>query len=277
MPRLGPLLFLVLLFLVLSLTPVAADAPVPPPSLDQERIAQATPTELLPYREWMAQAPLAEVQGLLDRGADVTARDAEGHTPLHWAVFNVTPAVAALLLDRGADPTLRDNANQLPVDLAGEHEPRPGKTEAALERGRASVASLGEADRQIRARTWSAIGALLSDQGEGVDYAAAIAGATGGIAQNPADAAAYATRGSAKYALGQYHAALVDFDRALALNPTYAHAYHDRGTTQARLGRRPEARADYQHALVFAQEAGDEHLIAEVRRTLGRLDNTDAP
>ena len=43
-------------------------------------------------------------------------------TPLHWAAAqNPTPTVVALLLDRGADATAQDAAGETPVDLAAEN------------------------------------------------------------------------------------------------------------------------------------------------------------
>ena len=69
----------------------------------------------------------AVVALLLDRGAEVNARDESGETPLHEAARrNTPPAVVALLLDRGADATLRDNNNKLPADYAQENEQLQG-------------------------------------------------------------------------------------------------------------------------------------------------------
>ena len=50
-----------------------------------------------------ANADASTVAALLDRGADIAAKDADGWVPLHFAaVYNAEPAVAALLLNRGA-------------------------------------------------------------------------------------------------------------------------------------------------------------------------------
>ena len=44
-----------------------------------------------------ANADASSIAALLDRGADIEARNEEGWTPLHFAVFgNAEPAVAAL-------------------------------------------------------------------------------------------------------------------------------------------------------------------------------------
>ena len=71
----------------------------------------------------MVSARPAAVQAQLDRGADLTARNEHGMTPLHEAAgFSTTPAVVALLLDRGADPKARDKDGKLPVEYAAENE-----------------------------------------------------------------------------------------------------------------------------------------------------------
>ena len=70
------------------------------------------------------------VELLLDRGADVQARDKGGwksaprQTPLHRAAArSPNPAVVELLLNRGADASLRDGEGRLPVDLAEKNVP----------------------------------------------------------------------------------------------------------------------------------------------------------
>ena len=88
------------------------------------------------------------------------------------------------------------------------------------------------------------------------------------IELNPTYGAAYNNRGLTKHDLGQPVAALADIDRAIELNPTFAEAYDSRGLAKHALGRIAEAREDFEKALVSAQEAGNEALVAEVRRNL---------
>ena len=88
------------------------------------------------------------------------------------------------------------------------------------------------------------------------------------IELNPTYGAAYNNRGLTKHDLGQPVAALADIDRAIELNPTFAEAYDSRGLAKHALGRIAEAREDFEKALVLAQEAGNEALVAEVRRNL---------
>lgn len=50
------------------------------------------------------------VRGLIEAGADVNARDAEGNTPLILASFYAGPQTVALLLEKGADVNLANRA-----------------------------------------------------------------------------------------------------------------------------------------------------------------------
>ena len=55
---------------------------------------------------------------LLDRGADIEARDQWDRTPLHLACVWGHPDTARLLLDRGADVNARDEWGDTPIDYA---------------------------------------------------------------------------------------------------------------------------------------------------------------
>ncbi len=70
----------------------------------------------LHFAAWYDSLAVAEL--LLDRGADYEARDEWQRTPLHWAAAHNSQAVAKLLLDRGAKIEARDVNQQTPMHLA---------------------------------------------------------------------------------------------------------------------------------------------------------------
>ena len=60
-------------------------------------------------------------QLLIKHGADVNAKDNYGNTPLHYC--GTTPGtvkVAKVLLENGADPTVKNMRGKTPLDLANE-------------------------------------------------------------------------------------------------------------------------------------------------------------
>ena len=187
---------------------------------------------------------------------------------------------------------------------------RQGKIEEAIEQWRSIATVAGEENPQLQARAWFSIGYLRS-VGERADLKAAMDAYTKAIELNPTDAiaynnrgyvkknlgrpeeaiqdydraielnptlaSAYSNRGYAKNDLGQHEAALADLNQAIKLNPTLAVAYNNRGIANQNLAHITEAREDFEKALVLAQEAGNEALVAEVRRNLSRLDNNEEP
>ena len=61
----------------------------------------------------------AEIDDLLASGADPTARDAGGCTPLHYAADNNTVGeVARALFEAGADPEICEGYGRKPLDYA---------------------------------------------------------------------------------------------------------------------------------------------------------------
>ena len=83
---------------------------------DQREAKPIAPDLVTAIRD--ADAPA--VRKLIDSGADVNARDAEGNTPLILASFYASPKCVALLLEKGADPNIcsKDGASPLHAALA---------------------------------------------------------------------------------------------------------------------------------------------------------------
>jgi ankyrin repeat protein len=74
------------------------------------------------------------VSTLLQRGADMNARDQFGHTALWFAATNHGGhvAVVRLLLGTGADPTLADSKGRTPLDWASMNDPHRNPAVVAI-------------------------------------------------------------------------------------------------------------------------------------------------
>jgi ankyrin repeat protein len=80
------------------------------PSRNEMRVA--------PLHSAVARRSLGVARLLLDRGADVNARQAGGFTPLHGAAADGDRAMAELLVERGGDPAVRDEGGRTPAEIA---------------------------------------------------------------------------------------------------------------------------------------------------------------
>ena len=60
-----------------------------------------------------------QINAILDNGAYVNARDVNQVTPLHYASINGNMEVAKALVDRGADIDAKDKFNRTPHDMTG--------------------------------------------------------------------------------------------------------------------------------------------------------------
>jgi ankyrin repeat protein len=82
------------------------------------RLPSRNEMHVAPLHSAVARRCLAVARLLLDRGADVNARQAGGYTPLHGAAANDDRPMAELLVERGADPLSRNDEGRTPRDLA---------------------------------------------------------------------------------------------------------------------------------------------------------------
>ena len=94
---------------------------------------------------------------LISQGADVTAADASGLTPLHHVVRNTTAAAVSIVQAccmAGADPAAKDKAGNTPLSEA---KKRKAPVLAVLEACAAKGRPVGEAEMEtLRACAWYA-------------------------------------------------------------------------------------------------------------------------
>ena len=102
--------------------PALADATSSPANVESPTAtasAAAVDCEAWNTREFFRAATAADVSACLAEGSDPEARDDDGWTPLHWAVFgNDGSEVIRTLLARGADLNARDYRDRTPLNSA---------------------------------------------------------------------------------------------------------------------------------------------------------------
>jgi len=82
------------------------------PQLTQELIEEMN-------KNWR-EVDISKLQDLIERGADVRAKDDDGWTPLHWASWKDNVEIAELLIEKGADLEAKDNSGRTPLHWAAE-------------------------------------------------------------------------------------------------------------------------------------------------------------
>ncbi len=61
---------------------------------------------------------LEKIQELLDNGEDINSRNESGETALHWLVYHSTTDVMQFLIERKADVNAKDNFDRTPLMAA---------------------------------------------------------------------------------------------------------------------------------------------------------------
>ena len=90
------------------------------------------------------------VEALIEAGADATARNATGETPLHSAASRYpNPAVMQVLLDARTDLEARDGNGRTALHLAASASERPGAVEFLLDAG-ADATAVDDGGRTVR-------------------------------------------------------------------------------------------------------------------------------
>jgi ankyrin repeat protein len=84
-------------------------------------LAARNSMKVQPLHAAVASRNAESVALLLERGADVNARQQVGYTPLMGAASGGRADIAELLLSRGADPSLRSDDGKTAADIAREH------------------------------------------------------------------------------------------------------------------------------------------------------------
>ena len=113
------------------------------------------------------------VRAALARGADVTAAEADGTTPLHWAAYTNESAIVESLLEAGADASAVNRYGMRPISLASING-NAVIAEQLLDAGADpnTVAAEGETALMTAARTGShELVELLLDRGADVNAA----------------------------------------------------------------------------------------------------------
>ncbi|KAG8950964.1 hypothetical protein FRC03_012690, partial [Tulasnella sp. 419] len=94
------------------------------------------------------------VRMLISEGADPTASDAAGWTPLHYAALHAPLSLIAYLLTHGASPLAKSHKGLTPLDVITAYEDLPGRGDVSLilEEAMREAGWLGSAREQARER-----------------------------------------------------------------------------------------------------------------------------
>ena len=102
---------------------------------------------------------LVVLEALLAAGAELTARDESGSTPLHGAAgFNENPAVVDTLLAAGADPMARTDEGDTPLHHSATYNDNPAVLETLLAAGADLMARNEDGDTPLHRAASRSIG-----------------------------------------------------------------------------------------------------------------------
>lgn len=102
-------------------------------NMNADNGSKATPLHLaVAHREEITAAAIAEK--LIENGAELNAKDANGETPLHHAVARGSVLLVATLIEAGADPYMKDGHGRSPMDLAKDLPETNDRIREALKR-----------------------------------------------------------------------------------------------------------------------------------------------
>ena len=87
---------------------------------------------------------------LLQAGADPSARDDQGQTPLHQGVRNANPMVTRYLVDAGADLSARDNDGYTPLHHSAAWSGNGPVIKLLLDRGTDPLAESNDGRTRLR-------------------------------------------------------------------------------------------------------------------------------
>ena len=80
-----------------------------------DKAMQTHATDDSPLFEAVKKGDKAAVEVLLAKGADISAKNKDGWTPLHLAAYRDNKNIVEVLLDKGADVKAKDNDGWTPL------------------------------------------------------------------------------------------------------------------------------------------------------------------